>query len=64
MSTRCTLCALGASVDVIRREERRKSDACKGYVRPRGVDAKTVSDMLVDADAEPDLQPGQRTAWD
>ena len=54
----------GGSVDVVRREGRWKSDACKGYVRSHGVDAKAVSDMLPDADAQLALQPGQWTAWD
>ena len=73
MSTHCTPCVLGAppfcrrggvSVDVVRREGRWKSDAYKGYVRSHGVYAKAVSDMLTDADAQPALQPGQRTMWD
>ena len=54
------LSARGASVDVVRREGRLKSDAYKRYVRSHGVDAKAVSDMLADADA----QSGQRTVWD
>ena len=54
----------GASADVVQREERRKSDAYKGYVRSHGVDAKAVSDMLADAKAHAALQPGQRTVWD
>ena len=44
-----------------------KGEGCqctKGYVRSRAVDAKAVSDMLVDADSQPVLQPGQRTVWD
>ena len=28
------------------------------------MDAKVVSDMLADADAQPALEPGQRTVWD
>ena len=40
------------------------SDAYKGYVRFRAVDAKAVLDMLADADSQPVLQPGQRTVWD
>ena len=58
------LSAGGTSVDVVQREGRRMSDAYKGYVRSRAVDAKAVSDMLVDADSQPVLQPGQRTVWD
>ena len=54
----------GVSVDVVQREGRSMSDAYKGYVRFRAVDAKAVSDMLADADSQPVLQPGQRTVWD
>ena len=53
-----------ASVDVVRRKGRWKSDAFKSYVRSHGVDTKAVSDMLTDADAQPALQPGQRRVWD
>ena len=52
----------GASVDVVRREGRWKSDACK--VCAHGVDAKVVSDILADTDAQPALQPGQKTMRD
>ena len=52
-----------ASADAVQREGRWKSDLCKGYVRSHGVDAKAVSDMLADADAQPALQTGQRTVW-
>ena len=41
-----------------------KSDICKSYVRFNGVDAKAVSDMLADVDAQPTFQSGQRTARD
>ena len=30
---------------------------------PHGVETKAVSDLLADADAQPALQPGQRTVW-
>ena len=54
----------GASVDVVRREGRCKSDAYEGYGRFHGMDTKVVLDMLVDADAQPALQQGQRMVWD
>ena len=71
MSTRCTPFVLGAppscrqggaSVGVVRREGRWKSDAYK--VCAHGVDAKVVSDILADTDAQPALQPGQKTMRD
>ena len=36
------LSAGGASVDVVQREGRRMSDACKGYARSRAMEAKAV----------------------
>ena len=52
----------GASVDVVQKEGRWKSDAYyEDDVRSHEVEAKVVSDMLADADAQPALQPSQRT---
>ena len=73
LSKRCTPCVLGAppscgrggtSVDLVQRGEICQSDVYKGYVRYHRVDAKAASGMLADADAQPALQPGQKTARD
>ena len=53
-----------ASVNVVQREEKYKSDAYKDYVRPHRVDAKAMSEMFADADAQLTLQPAQGTVWD
>ena len=44
--------------------ERRKMEVGCIYERSHGVDANAVSDMSADTDAQPALQPGQKTAWD
>lgn len=45
--------------EIVHRESRRKSDACKDYISFHAVDAREGSDMLVTVETQPAAVPGE-----